>query len=123
MEDGSRSSQSLLEVVIEQGKLAYRVVKLEHRKDESQVGAERECPGIDLRTPQQQEQRNRNGSEEIHQRRTERGGAHPAQVGPEQPSRGFTKARALPALHAERLHDAIACNSFLHDVLDVGELV
>src|SRR5205823_3238618 len=34
VEDRSRSSQRLLEVVIEDGKLAYRVVKLEYRHNE-----------------------------------------------------------------------------------------
>ena len=45
------------------------------------------------------------------------------QIRPEEPPRCLLEARHLPALHREGLHDAIAGDGLVQDVLDLGQLV
>ena len=113
----------LLEIVVEQCKLAYRVVELEDRDDECKEGSCGENVVIDLLPAQQQKQGNGDRAEDIHQRRTDGGRGHGAQVGAEQALRRFGEAGNLPGLHAEGFHDAVAGDGLVQNVLNVGQLV
>ena len=71
----------------------------------------------------EQQQRDRDGAERVHQRRGDGLDGDRTHVSREQPVGCAAKAVDLPALHAECLHDRIAHDGFLHDVLDLGQLV
>src|SRR5262245_14019786 len=110
VENRVRRTQRLLKIVVEEGKLADGIIKLEHRDNECVEGTGAEDAGVNLIAPQQKQQRDSNGAEQIHERRTERGSAHPAQICAEEPLGSLTKTPALPALHTEGLHNSVASN-------------
>ena len=116
-------AERLLEIVVEERKLAHRVVRLKTAMMNATKGSRRELAVSNLVAAQQQQQRNGDRAENIHQRRTDRRRCHRAQVGPEQPLRGLAEARDLPRFHAEGFHDAVAGDGFLKNVLDVGQFV
>ena len=78
---------------------------------------------VDLAAAQQQQQRDGDGSEDIHQRRAQRLRQHDPQIGAKQPLGRRGKARILPPLHAEGLHNAVAGDGLVQNVLDIGQLV
>src|ERR1700733_399823 len=118
-----RCSQSLLEIVIEQGELSHRIIKFEHGNDEGQECSRGKHVTINLFPPEQKQQRNRNRAKNIHQRRTDRDRSHRTKISPEQPLGGFAKARNFPAFHAEGFHNAVAGNRLVQNILNVSQLV
>src|SRR5690348_6687020 len=123
MENGSRSAQRLLEVVVENGELAHRLVELVDGDDESHKDTASEYPGFDQVAPQEQQQRDADCADDVHGGRTDGGRGHRAQVGSEQPTCRRPEPAHLPLFHAERFHDAVAGNGFVEQVVDVGQLV
>ena len=77
----------------------------------------------DLAPSKAQQQSHRDRSEDIHERRTDRGRRHCAQVCPKQPLRRPFKFREFPRLHPEGLHNLITGNGFVKNVLDICQLV
>ena len=122
-EDSGGRAHRLLKVVVELRELADGIVELEDGDDEGQEGAGGEHAGLDAIAAHEEQQRNGDGADGVHQGRAERGGADGAKVGAEQALGGATEAQGLPEFHAEGLHDAIAGDGFVQDVVDLGELV
>src|SRR5580698_8934029 len=75
------------------------------------------------RTPNDQEHSNGNGADGVHERRTDGLNAYAAQIGAKQPLGRFSEAKNLPQLSVEGLYDAVAGDSLMQDVLNLGELV
>ena len=123
VEDGRRGADRLLEIVVVGPESPDWVVHLEQRNDEGEERALGHGAVPDLVASHPQQRRNRDGSDEIHQGRCNRLGSHRPQVGPEQPFRRLAEAQQLPELHVESLHDAIAGDRLVQDVLNVGQLV
>ena len=123
LEDVAGGAQGLLKVVVEESELAHRIVELEDGDDEGEEGACIERPFVDLVTTQQEQQRDGNGADDIHERRTDSLSPHRVEIRPEETARRLLEARGLPTLHGEGLHDAIAGDGLVQDVLDLGQLV
>ena len=123
VEDGRRSAQGLLKAVVEEGKLAHRIVELEHPDNKSHEGANREVVGFNLIAPQQQQKRYGDGAEDIHQGRAYGCRRYRSQVGAEEALRRLGKPHALPQFHAESFHNAVAGDGLMQDVLDLGQLI
>ena len=123
LENLRRRAQGLLEIVVEQGKLADRVVELEDGDDEGYEGLRLHCAMDNLFPSKQKQQGQRNGANDVHERRTDGGSSYRAQVGAEQALGSPAESGELPGLHAESFHDPIAGNGLVKDVLDVGEFV
>ena len=97
LENLRRRAQRLLEIVVEQGKLAHRIVELEHRDDESAEmfpAVKTWC--LICVAAQQQKQGDGDRAEDVHQRRTDRRRRHRAQVGREQPLRRLGESARSP---------------------------
>ena len=108
---------------MEQSKFADRIVELEYGNDENEKVAGGH-PSVDnLLAAKQQKQRNCNGAENIHERGTDRCGSNRSQVGSEKALCCITKAREFPSFHTEGLHDAVAGDSLVKNVLDIRQLV
>ena len=118
-----RGAERLLEIVIELPELPYRLVEFKHRNDEGDEEALAEVAMLDVLAAEEDEQRDGDGSEDVHHRRVDGEGADGAQIGFEQTPRSLTEAPHLPGLHAEGLHNANAGNGFVQQVMDFGELV
>jgi ABC-type multidrug transport system fused ATPase/permease subunit len=100
-----------------------RIVQLENRHDKREKSTGRKNVVVDLFSSQQKKQSNGDGAKDIHQRRTDRHRRHRAQIGAQQPLCGFAEARDLPRFHAEGLHDPVAGNRLMKDVLNVCQLI
>ena len=112
-----------MEVVVEEGELAHRIVELEDCDDKGEESALGHDPSLDLVPADQQQERNGYRADRVHEGRADRLGADRAQVGAEEPAGGLLEAQRLPQLHVEGFHDAVAGDGFMEDVLDLGELV
>ncbi len=123
VEDGGGGAGGLLEVVVVGAEAADGVVHLEERDDEGEEGAFGHSAVADFVAADPEECRDGDGADEVHQRRGDGLSAHGAEVGAEEFLRCLAEANELPELHVEGLHDAIAGNGFVKDVLDVGEFV
>ena len=122
-ENFRRRSHRLLEIIVKDRELAHRVVELEHRHNESQKSSRRENVVADLVPAHEDEQRNGNRTENIHQRRTDGERRHQSKIRVEQASRGGAEASYFPVLHAKRLDDPVAGNRLVQNVLDLGQLI
>ena len=89
LEDVAGGAQSLLEVVVEESKLAHRIVELEDRHDEGKEGACGQRSVVDLLAAEQEQHRDSDGADDIHQRRADGLRAHRAADSP-------GRAAALP---------------------------
>ena len=78
---------------------------------------------LDAVAAEQQQQRDSDHAENIHQRRTDRSGGHRTQVGTEQPPRRAAEAGDLPVLHVKGFDDAVAGDGLVQDVLHFGQFV
>ena len=76
-----------------------------------------------LIAPDEQEHGNCHRSNAVHQRRTDGLDAHVAQIGAEQPASGRLEAQNLPQFGIEGLHDAIAGDGLMQDVLNLRKLI
>src|SRR5262249_3642210 len=123
LEDFRRCAQRLLKIVVEQGELANRIVETEYGGDECGKFSQGEFVVHDFLAAEKQHQGNGNRAKNIHERRTDGCCCDGTQVGPKQALCRAAEAGNLPGLHTEGLHNAVAGNSFLKDVLDVGQLV
>ena len=122
-EDGRRCAHGLLEAVVEVGELAHRIVELEEQDDEGAEEPHGHVAVENLVAADEEEHGNGDGADGVHQGRTDGLNAHAAQVGAEQATGRFLEAQNLPQLGVERLHDAIAGDGFMQNVLNLGELV
>ncbi len=61
------------------------------------------------------------GAKQIHQRRSDDGGTHPAHVFAKQPARGFAKLGNFKVFHAEGFHHAISGDCFLKNLAKIAE--
>jgi len=116
------ATQGLLEIVVEERKLADGVVQAEYCGDERYKSARRKHAVGDLIAAYQQKKSDSDGAEYIHQRRRDCCRCDGAQVGPEKPPRGLTKTVDLPVFAAEGFYDAVAGNGFVQNVLNLGSL-
>ena len=78
---------------------------------------------MNLIAADQQQHRNGDRADGIHQRRTDGLNAHAAQVGAEEAAGRLLEAQNLPQLGVEGLHDAVAGDRFMQNVLNLGQLV
>src|SRR6266542_2092203 len=113
----------MLEIIVEESELAYRIVELKHRDDEGDKNPRCHPAMNDLFAAQQQEQGDCDGAKNIHQRRTDRSGGNRAQIGAEQASRRPAEPGKLPGFHAEGFHDAVAGDGLMQNVLNISEIV
>ena len=113
----------MLEIVVEQRELAHRVIQLEHRHNKCQKRSRRKNVLVDRVPAHQQQQRNGDRAENIHQRRADRERGHQPKIRTEQPSRGGAEALDFPVLHPKRLDDPVSRNRFVQNVLYLRELV
>ena len=123
LEDGDRRAHRLLEGVVEECEFADRVVKLEEGNDEDHKGLHRHAAGNDLHAADVEQQGNGDGADDVHQRGTDGLDADRPQVGAEQAPGSFLEAQNLPEFRGEGLHDAVAGNGFVEDVLDFSHAV
>src|ERR1035438_6771977 len=77
----------------------------------------------DAAAAQEQQQRDGDRPERVHEGRTDGGRCYGAQVGAKQSLRGGAESRYFPRLHAEGLDDAVAGDGLVQNVLDIGQLV
>ena len=91
--------------------------------DECAEDAHRHAAVLDFVAADPQQQGNGDGADGIHQRRTDGLNAHAAQVGAEQALGGLLEAQNLPQLGVEGLHDAVAGDGLMQNVLNLGQLV
>src|SRR5579859_1756023 len=122
-ENGTGGTHGLLEAVVEVCELAHRVVQLEQHDDEGAKRADGHAAVLNLVPADEQQQRNGNGPDGIHERRTDGLDPHAAQVGAQQTAGSLLETQTFPKLRIERFHDAIAGHRFVEDVLDLGKLV
>jgi hypothetical protein len=78
---------------------------------------------LDATSTEQQEQRDGNGSDGVHQRRTDGLRTHGPQVGAEQPSCRIAEAQHFPSFHVECFYDPIAGDGFVQDILNFRKLI
>ena len=71
----------------------------------------------------QQQERDRNSAEDIHQGRTDRCRRYRLEIRPEELPCSSAEANYLPCLHAEGFDDSIAGDGFVQDILNIGKLV
>src|SRR6185437_4693237 len=114
---------SLLQTVVKESNLADRIVKLKNSDDERDERSGLHGTSLDLSAAQPQQQHNGDGSNHVHQRRTERLNSHRLQIRPEKLFGGISKTHTLPCFHGERLHDAVARNRLVQNVLNVSKFV
>jgi hypothetical protein len=124
LEQLRRCAQRLLKTVIENGKLAHRIVHREHGRDESDESAERRirCVAIRLRP------RSSNRAIAIAPNVSISGelmaaAATDRRLARKQALRRLAESRHFPRFHAEGLHDAVAGDGLMQNVLHVGQLV
>ena len=69
----------------------------------------------------EQEKRNDNGSQHIHERRCNDSGANPAHILAQQSARGFLEFADLEVFHAEGFDDAVASGRFLQNLAKIAK--
>jgi hypothetical protein len=77
--------------------------------------------GSDLIAGVEQEERDNDSAEQVHDRRSDDGGANPAHIVAEEAAGSVAEFRGFEILHAEGLYDAVAGRGFLKDLAEVGE--
>src|ERR1035437_2875179 len=119
-EDGHGRAHGLLEAVVEVGEFAHRIVEPEEQEDERAEKSHGHAAVEDLVASDEQKHGNGDRADGIHQWRTDGLNAHAAQVGAEQARGSLLEAQNLPQLGAEGLHDAVASDGLVEDVLNFG---
>src|SRR6187402_3504 len=123
LEDVFAGAERLLKAVVEECKLAHRIVEREDGKEKRNKGSGRHFMGDNAQASDPEQESDGYRTDRIHQWRRDGLDAYRFEVGTEEAARGCTEARHLPAFHAEGLHDAVARDGFIQDVLDLCELV
>ena len=122
-EDGSRCAHRLLEAVVERCELAHRIVEREKQDIERDKVADCHAVVLDFVATHQQQQRDGNITDGIHQRRTDGLNAHAAHIRTEQPAGCPLEAQNLPKLRIKGLHNPVSGDRFMEDILYLGQLV
>src|ERR1700728_4015697 len=97
------------------------LVGLEERVGERYEQTHAHATGLDFAASEKQNERNHDGTEQIHDRRSGGERANPTHVFVQQLARGLTEFADFEAFHAEGLHDAIAGDRFLENLAQVRE--
>src|SRR5262249_50746900 len=113
----------LLEAVVEEGKFAHRIVKLEDGNDEHDEVAAGHATVDNFFSPQPEEQGDGERAEKVDQGRTDRCRWDRAQIRAKQALRRLAEAGEFPVLHTEGFYDAVAGDGLVKDVLDFREFV
>ena len=110
-----------LELLIDRAHALERRVGLEQREDKGEEYAERHDAAMNLIAGDEDQHGDHDRAEQVHHRRSDDGGAHPAHVFAQQAARGFLELRDLERLHAEGFDDAIAGDGLLKDLAEFAE--
>lgn len=121
LEDDDRGAEGLLEELIDAAEPFHGLVNFEKRIDEGEEHALGHEVVFNLIAGVKNEERENDGGENVHDRRSSNVGAHPAHIFAQELASGFAEAADFEALHAEGFHDAIAGDGFLKDMAQVGE--
>ena len=122
-EDRNGCTHGLLEAVVEVGELAHRIVELEEQDNKCAEESHGHAAVHDFGAADEQEHGNGDGTDGIHQRRTDRLDAHAPQVGAEEAAGCGLEAQDFPHLSVEGLYDAVAGDGLMQNILYFGELV
>ncbi len=111
----------LLELLVDAAHPFYGFVCLEQGVNKRAEGARGHHARSDLAARIEQNKRDDHRAQQIHQRRSDHKRTNPAHVFPQQPAGPFFEPGDLEALHAKRLHHAIAAERLLQNLAELAE--
>src|SRR4029077_7990618 len=120
-EDLGAGALRILKLLIDLADALQGHISVEHGVEKSQKNTGRHALSFDLIACIQEEKRNDDGAEQIHQRRGGHRGTHPAHALAQQAARGLAEFAELEVLHAEGLDHAISAYRLLQNLAELAE--